>query len=160
MGCASSLPVSSIEAPVAWSSLIKAEATKSKRTAVQNLLTQLVTLVQEVEALPSCKERDTLLRQTWTVRVQSATWDEEAAQKAIKNGDRPLMFRCQAACEDKLNKATEMLELYIVSVPEKAITEEAAVKKATAEKAAHEMRSASLAARLAALKAVRNPHDE
>ena len=160
MGCASSLPASSIEVPSSWSSLIQAETIKPHQPAVQRLLAKLLPLVQSVEALPPCKERDTLLRQTWTVRVQSATWNEEAAEKATKNKDWPLMLRCQAACVNKLNEAADKLSLYIAEAPEKAIAQEAAAENASIEKANHKSMSAALEARLAALKAAQNPHDE
>ena len=158
--CASSVPASSIETPLAWSSLLQAEAAKPHRALVKRLLAELLPLVQSVEALPPCKERETLLRQTWTVRVQSATWDEEAAQKASKKNDWPLMLRCRAECEKKLNQAADKLRLYIADAPEKAITKEAAAENAAIEKANHKSMSATLAARLAALKGIQNPHDE
>jgi len=147
MGCASSVPASSIEAPVAWSSLLQAEAAKINRALVKRLLAALVQLVKQVEALPSCKERDTLLRQTWTVRVQPATWDEEAAQKATAKEDWVLMLQCQAACKNKLDRAVDTLNLYIVGVHQKV-----------ASKLVDESRCAQLEARHAALTG--NHYDE
>jgi hypothetical protein len=65
------------------------------------------------------------------------------------------MLGRQAACERKLNEAAEKLRLYIADVDEKAAAQEAAVVKPS-----DESRSAALAARLAELRAVRNPHDQ
>jgi len=120
MGCASSVLASSIEVPSSWSSLIQAEANKPNRPVVQRLFAKLVPLVQSVEALPPCKKRDTLLRQTWTVHGEWAMLDKEAAKKAAENKDWSLMLRYQAACERRLHEAADKLRLFLANTSKKA----------------------------------------
>jgi hypothetical protein len=89
-----------------------------------------------------------------------AMLDEKAAKEATKNKDWPLKLRCEAACENKLNQAMDMLNLYIAEAPEKAMAQKAAKVAAKAAAAKNAAIHASFSARLEALKATQNPHDK